>query len=40
MVDAIEARTMAKVSRHLIPFVVICYFVAYLDQGQSQLRRA
>jgi MFS transporter, ACS family, tartrate transporter len=28
----IEARTMAKVSRRLIPFVIICYFVAYLDR--------
>ena len=23
---------MAKVSRRLIPFVIICYFVAYLDR--------
>ena len=30
--DAIETRTMAKVSRRLIPFVIICYFVAYLDR--------
>jgi ACS family tartrate transporter-like MFS transporter len=30
--DAIESRTMAKVSRRLIPFVIICYFVAYLDR--------
>lgn len=30
--DALEARTMAKVSRRLIPFVIICYFVAYLDR--------
>jgi MFS transporter, ACS family, tartrate transporter len=28
----IEIRTMAKVSRRLIPFVIICYFVAYLDR--------
>ncbi len=28
----IETRTMAKVSRRLIPFVIICYFVAYLDR--------
>jgi MFS transporter, ACS family, tartrate transporter len=32
MADAIEMRTMAKVSRRLIPFVIICYFVAYLDR--------
>jgi ACS family tartrate transporter-like MFS transporter len=31
-VEALEARTMAKVSRRLIPFVVICYFVAFLDR--------
>ncbi len=30
--DTLEARTMAKVSRRLIPFVIICYFVAYLDR--------
>jgi MFS transporter, ACS family, tartrate transporter len=30
--DALETRTMAKVSRRLIPFVIICYFVAYLDR--------
>jgi D-galactonate transporter len=30
--DAIETRTMAKVSRRLIPFVIVCYFVAYLDR--------
>ena len=28
----IETRTMSKVSRRLIPFVIICYFVAYLDR--------
>jgi D-galactonate transporter len=30
--EALETRTMAKVSRRLIPFVIICYFVAYLDR--------
>ena len=30
--EALEARTMAKVSRRLIPFVIICYFVAFLDR--------
>jgi len=30
--DTLEKRTMAKVSRRLIPFVIICYFVAYLDR--------
>jgi D-galactonate transporter len=30
--EALELRTMAKVSKRLIPFVVICYFVAFLDR--------
>jgi D-galactonate transporter len=30
--DALEVRTIAKVSRRLIPFVIICYFVAFLDR--------
>src|SRR3954471_11005819 len=30
--DTRETRTMEKVSRRLIPFVIICYFVAYLDR--------
>ena len=30
--EALEVRTMAKVSRRLIPFVIICYFVAFLDR--------
>jgi sugar phosphate permease len=30
--EALEAHTMAKVSRRLIPFVIICYFVAFLDR--------
>jgi ACS family tartrate transporter-like MFS transporter len=30
--DINEKRTMEKVSRRLIPFVIICYFVAYLDR--------
>ncbi len=30
--DALEARTMAKVSRRLLPYAVIGYFIAYLDR--------
>ncbi|MGE4044733.1 MAG: MFS transporter [Acetobacteraceae bacterium] len=30
--NTLETRTMAKVSRRLIPLVIICYFVAYLDR--------
>jgi ACS family tartrate transporter-like MFS transporter len=33
MADAdLEARTIAKVSARLIPFLILCYFVAYLDR--------
>jgi D-galactonate transporter len=28
----IEARTMAKVSLRLIPYLMVCYFIAYLDR--------
>ena len=30
--DAIEKRTIAKVSLRLVPFLMLCYFVAYLDR--------
>lgn len=30
--DALETRTLAKVSRRLVPFLMLCYFVAYLDR--------
>jgi MFS transporter, ACS family, tartrate transporter len=30
--DAVEVRTIAKVSRRLVPFLIVCYFVAYLDR--------
>src|SRR3984893_9548050 len=29
---AVEIRTIAKVSRRLVPFLIVCYFVAYLDR--------
>ena len=28
----IETRTIAKVSRRLVPFLITCFFVAYLDR--------
>lgn len=28
----LERRTLAKVSARLVPFLMICYFVAYLDR--------
>src|ERR1700677_2075886 len=30
--DTVETRTIAKVSRRLMPFLMLCYFVAYLDR--------
>ena len=30
--NTLEQRTIARVSRRLIPFLVVCYFVAYLDR--------
>lgn len=29
---ALEIRTIARVSKRLVPFLIICYFVAYLDR--------
>src|SRR3981081_1342587 len=29
---ALETRTIAKVSKRLVPFLIVCYFVAYLDR--------
>ena len=30
--DEVEVRTIAKVTRRLVPFLIVCYFVAYLDR--------
>lgn len=30
--DTVEKRTIAKVSLRLVPFLMLCYFVAYLDR--------
>src|SRR5215831_11416939 len=30
--DRLEHRTIAKVTKRLVPFLIICYFVAYLDR--------
>jgi MFS transporter, ACS family, tartrate transporter len=30
--DTIEARTIAKVSSRLVPYLIVCYFIAYLDR--------
>ncbi|HXZ14577.1 MAG TPA: MFS transporter [Roseiarcus sp.] len=32
MADALEARTLNRVAWRFIPFLVLCYFVAYLDR--------
>jgi MFS transporter, ACS family, tartrate transporter len=28
----IEKRTIDKVARRLVPFLILCYFIAYLDR--------
>ena len=30
--SALERETMAKVTRRLIPLLMVCYFTAYLDR--------
>jgi ACS family tartrate transporter-like MFS transporter len=30
--DTVEIRTIAKVTRRLVPFLIVCYFIAYLDR--------
>ena len=30
--DDVEQRTMARVARRLVPFLILCYFIAYLDR--------
>jgi ACS family tartrate transporter-like MFS transporter len=30
--DALEIRTIAKVTKRIVPFLIVCYFVAYLDR--------
>src|SRR5712672_2270263 len=30
--DAVEIRTIAKVTKRIVPFLIVCYFVAYLDR--------
>jgi MFS transporter, ACS family, tartrate transporter len=32
MADDVEARTLKQVARRFIPFLILCYFVAYLDR--------
>ena len=29
---AVEVRTIAKVAKRLVPFLIVCYFIAYLDR--------
>jgi len=31
-IEPLEQRTIAKVSARLVPFLIVCYFVAYLDR--------
>jgi MFS transporter, ACS family, tartrate transporter len=30
--NVVENRTIAKVTRRLVPFLIVCYFIAYLDR--------
>ena len=30
--DIVETRTIGKVSARLIPYLIVCYFIAYLDR--------
>src|SRR6202048_3199830 len=30
--NSVEVRTIAKVTRRLVPFLIVCYFIAYLDR--------
>src|SRR5437667_904690 len=32
VMNQVEIRTVAKVAKRLVPFLIICYFVAYLDR--------
>jgi len=32
VISELERRTMAKVARRLVPFLILCYFIAYLDR--------
>ena len=32
MADALESRTLSRVAWRFIPFLIVCYFVAYLDR--------
>lgn len=41
--ETIEARTMSKVTWRLVPFLMVCYFIAYLDRvnvGFAKLQMA
>src|ERR1700716_2604071 len=31
--NSVEVRTIAKVTRRLVPFLIVCYFIAYLHRG-------
>src|SRR4026208_2083650 len=32
MMEPLEQRTIAQVTARLVPFLIVCYFVAYLDR--------
>ena len=39
-IQTIETQSIAKVSRRLVPFLIVCYFVAYLDRVNVALPRS
>ncbi len=32
VMNQVEIRTVAKVAKRLVPFLIVCYFIAYLDR--------
>ena len=36
----VEVRTIAKVTKRLLPFLIVCYFIAYPDRVNVGLPRS
>ena len=34
----LEKRTLSRVTLRLVPFLIVCYFIAYLDRVNRRLR--
>lgn len=39
VISELEQRTMGKVGRRLVPFLLLCYFVAYLDRVNMSMAK-